>query len=153
MAAATRWAAAATLSTGLVVLVGAAAAGERRRAYEAAVLKTIGADRRTILASFALRAALVGAAAGVVAVVAGGLAGWVVTRFVMEGDYRFALGNALAIVAGGAAGEPARRSRLRAGPAGGAAGHRASGARGHNIERCVFGHRRLIRRKWIGIRD
>ncbi|MFO1144345.1 MAG: FtsX-like permease family protein [Amaricoccus sp.] len=102
VAAATRWAAAATLSTGLVVLVGAAAAGERRRAYEAAVLKTIGADRRTILASFALRAALVGAAAGLVAVAAGGLAGWVVTRFVLEGDFRFALGNALAIVAGGA---------------------------------------------------
>ncbi len=103
IAAATRWAAAATLSTGLVVLVGAAAAGERRRAYEAAVLKTIGATRGRILASFALRAALTGAAAGVVAVVAGGLAGWVVTRFVMEGDFRFAVGNALAIVAGGAA--------------------------------------------------
>jgi putative ABC transport system permease protein len=85
-----------------VVLVGAAAAGERRRAYEAAVLKTIGAGRPRILASFALRAALTGAAAGVVAVVAGGLAGWVVTGFVMEGDFRFALGNALAIVAGGA---------------------------------------------------
>ena len=92
----------ATLSTGLVVLVGAAAAGERRRAYEAAVLKTIGAGRPRILASFALRAALTGAAAGIVAVVAGGLAGWVVTRFVMEGDFRFAFGNALAIVAGGA---------------------------------------------------
>ena len=66
------------------------------------MLKTIGADRRTILASFALRAALVGAAAGLVAVAAGGIAGWVVTRFVMEGDFRFALGNALSIVAGGA---------------------------------------------------
>ena len=119
VAAATRWAAAATLSTGLVVLIGAAAAGERRRAYEAAVLKTIGADRRTILASFALRAALVGAAAGFVAVVAGGLAGWIVTRFVMDGDYQFALGNALAIVGGRRTGEPSRRSRLRAAPAGG----------------------------------
>ena len=64
IAAATRWAALATLSTGLIVLIGAAAAGERRRVYEAAVLKTLGAGRGRILASFALRAALTGAAAG-----------------------------------------------------------------------------------------
>jgi putative ABC transport system permease protein len=102
IAAATRWAALATLSTGLLVLVGAAAAGERRRVYEAAVLKTLGAGRARILASFALRAALTGAAAGLVAVVVGGLAGWAVTVFVLEGDFRFAGPNALAVVAGGA---------------------------------------------------
>ena len=102
IAAATRWAALATLSTGLFVLIGAAAAGERRRVYEAAVLKTLGAGRGRILASFALRAALTGAAAGVVAIVAGGVAGWAVTVFVLEGDFRFAAANALAIVAGGA---------------------------------------------------
>jgi putative ABC transport system permease protein len=102
IAAATRWAALATLSTGLFVLVGAAAAGERRRVYEAAVLKTLGASRARILASFALRAALTGAAAGLVAIAAGGLAGWAVTTFVLEGDFRFAAPNALAIVAGGA---------------------------------------------------
>jgi putative ABC transport system permease protein len=102
IAAATRWAALATLSTGLLVLVGAAAAGERRRAYEAAVLKTLGATRARILASFALRAALTGAAAGLVAIAAGALAGWAVTVFVLEGEYRFAALNALAIVAGGA---------------------------------------------------
>ena len=102
IAAATRWAALATLSTGLFVLVGAAAAGERRRVYEAAVLKTLGAGRGRILASFALRAALTGAAAGLVAIAAGGVAGWAVTVFVLEGDFRFAAANALAIVAGGA---------------------------------------------------
>ena len=32
-------------STGFIVLIGAAAAGERRRVFEAAVLKTLGADR------------------------------------------------------------------------------------------------------------
>ncbi len=100
--AATRWAAAATLVTGLVVLIGAAAAGERRRVYEAAVLKTLGAGRRQILASFALRAALTGAAAGVVAIVAGGLAGWWVTTGVMDADFRFEPVTALVIVAGGA---------------------------------------------------
>jgi putative ABC transport system permease protein len=64
LTAATRWAAGITLLTGFVVLIGAAAAGERRRTYEAAVLKTLGATRGRILASFALRSAMLGAAAG-----------------------------------------------------------------------------------------
>jgi putative ABC transport system permease protein len=102
IAQATAWAAAATLVTGFVVLIGAAAAGEQARVYEAAVLKTLGATRGTILRSFALRSGLLGAAAGVVAIVAGGLAGWGVMRFVMEADYRFEPVSAVAIVAGGA---------------------------------------------------
>lgn len=101
IATATAWAAAATLITGFVVLIGAAAAGERARVYEAAVLKTLGATRGKILASFALRSALMGAAAGVVAIVAGGLAGWAVMTFVMESTYRFEPVSALAIVLGG----------------------------------------------------
>ena len=132
--AATRWAAAATLLTGFMVLIGAAAAGERRRVFEAAVLKTLGAGRARILASFALRAALIGAAAGLVAIAAGGIAGWWVTTFVMEGELPLrARSPALAIVAGGAlasllaglafalrplAARPARgaaRARMRAG--------------------------------------
>ncbi len=101
IATATAWAAAATLLTGFVVLIGAAAAGERARVYEAAVLKTLGATRGRILASFALRSALMGAAAGGVAIVAGGLAGWAVMTFVMESPYRFEPVSALAIVIGG----------------------------------------------------
>lgn len=101
IATASAWAAVATLLTGFVVLIGAAAAGERGRLYEAAVLKTLGATRGRILASFALRAGLLGAAAGVVAIVAGGVAGWAVMRFVMHAPYTFEFGSALAIVAGG----------------------------------------------------
>lgn len=101
IATATAWAAAATLVTGFVVLIGAAAAGERARVYEAAVMKTLGATRGRILASFALRSALTGAAAGGVAIVAGGLAGWAVMVFVMEADYFFEPVSAIAIVAGG----------------------------------------------------
>jgi len=101
IATATAWAAAATLVTGFVVLIGAAAAGERARVYEAAVMKTLGATRGRILASFALRSGLMGAAAGVVAIVAGGLAGWAVMVLVMEGEYFFEPVSALAIVAGG----------------------------------------------------
>ena len=98
---ATRWAAAATLLTGFVVLIGAAAAGERARLYEAAVLKVLGASRGRILLSFALRAALMGAAAGLVAIVAGGLAGWAVMVWVMDSAYVFEPVSALAIVVGG----------------------------------------------------
>ncbi len=101
IAQATTLAAMATLLTGFVVLIGAAASGERARVYEAAVLKVLGASRRRILVSFALRAALMGAAAGLVAIVMGGLAGWAVMTFVMEADYSFEAGSALAIILGG----------------------------------------------------
>ncbi len=101
IAAAITYGALATLITGGIVLIGAAAAGIHARTYEAAVLKTIGASRRTILTSFALRSAILGAAAGLVAIVAGGLAGWGVITFVMGTSYEFEPGSALIIVAGG----------------------------------------------------
>ncbi|MGV8955049.1 MAG: ABC transporter permease [Cypionkella sp.] len=101
IAQATTLAALATLVTGFVVLIGAAASGERARVYEASVLKVLGASRGRILASFALRAALMGAAAGTVAIAAGAAAGWAVMRFVMETPYHFEVGSALAIVLGG----------------------------------------------------
>ena len=102
IATATAWAAGAVLVTGFVVLIGAAAAGEQGRVYEAAILKVLGATRGRILASFALRAALTGAAAGLVAIAAGSLAGWAVLVLVMEADYSFEPVSALAIVIGGA---------------------------------------------------
>lgn len=102
LAAAVAWAASATLLTGAAVLIGAAAAGERARVFEAAVLKTVGAQRRQVLASFALRSAMTGAAAGLVAIAAGAAAGWGVTEFVMDGRYRFEPVSAVAIVCGGA---------------------------------------------------
>ena len=101
LASATSAAALATLATGFMVLIGAAAAGERARVFEAAVLKTLGATRGLVLASFALRSALMGAAAGLVAVAVAALAGWAVLTQVMDLDYRFAPGSALLIVAGG----------------------------------------------------
>jgi len=103
IATATAWAAATTLLTGFVVLIGAAAAGAKAREYEAALLKVLGASRARILFSFALRSALTGAAAALVAIVAAAGAGWAVMVFVMEADYAFDAGSALAIVAGGVA--------------------------------------------------
>ncbi|EKE44716.1 ABC transporter, permease protein [Oceaniovalibus guishaninsula JLT2003] len=104
IAAAITYGASATLVTGAVVLLGAAAAGVPARTFEAAVLRTVGASRLTVLGSFALRWALLGLAAGLVAVAAGALAGWAVSRFVMDTDYLFAPLSALAIVGGGVIG-------------------------------------------------
>ena len=109
IAQATAWAAGATLLTGFVVLIGAAAAGERARVYEAAVLESAGGVR----AGGSLPALRCGRrlwgpqqvswpsprAAG----------GWAVMRFVMEATYQFEPVSALAIVLGGGLGHlPAR---------------------------------------------
>ncbi|MDG1470772.1 MAG: FtsX-like permease family protein [Ascidiaceihabitans sp.] len=101
LAAATSYGAAATLLTGFLVLIGAAAAGTNARTYEAAVLKTLGATRLRILYSFAMRAALLGLAAGLVALAAGIMGGWAVSRFVMDISYSVIWPSALAIIAGG----------------------------------------------------
>jgi putative ABC transport system permease protein len=101
LATATSYGAIATLLTGFLVLIGAAAAGQPARTYEAAILKTLGASRRRILTSFALRAALLGAAAGGVALFAGILGGWAVATFIMEDDYQVFWGSALWIITGG----------------------------------------------------
>lgn len=91
-----------TLLTGFFVLIGAAAAGERGRVFESAVLKTLGATRARILISFALRAAILGGAAGLVALGFGAAAGWGVMHYIMEADFHLNLPVALAIVFGGA---------------------------------------------------
>lgn len=101
IAAATSYGAAATLLTGFLVLIGAAAAGQQNRTYEAAILKTLGATRQRILMSFALRSALLGTAAGLVALTAGIIGGWAVSFYILETDYEIIWNNALAIVAGG----------------------------------------------------
>jgi putative ABC transport system permease protein len=101
IAAATAYGAAVTLLTGVLVLIGAVAAGERARNYEAAILKTLGASRRQILLSFALRSALTGLSAGLIALMAGGIAGWAVATFVFETSFRMIWPAALAIIAAG----------------------------------------------------
>lgn len=102
LASATAWGAAATLLTGFMVLIGAAAADARARSYEAAILKVLGASRARILWGLSLRAALLGAAAGSVALGAGIAGAWAVSHYVMETSFAIAWPPALGIVAGGA---------------------------------------------------
>ncbi len=68
---------------------------------EAAILKVLGASRRAILASFALRAALTGALAALVALLWGTLSAWAVITYVFEAKYTLPLPGTLAILAGG----------------------------------------------------
>ncbi len=102
LASATAWGAAATLLTGFLVLIGAAAADQTARTHEAAILKTLGASRARILVSLSLRAAILGAVAGLVALAAGIAGGWAVSHFVMETGFEIAWASAISIVAGGA---------------------------------------------------
>ena len=101
LADATAYGASIMLITGFLVLIGAAAASQTSRIYEAAILKTLGASRRRILTSFALRAALTGGAAGTVALAAGLLGGWAVCHFIFETGFEIIWPNALAIIIGG----------------------------------------------------
>jgi putative ABC transport system permease protein len=101
LAAATSYGAAATLLTGFLVLLGTAAAGEPARRYEAALLKTLGAPRSQILTSFALRSIILGAGAGMVALLAGIAGAWAVNSYVFETSYSIIWPNALAVVGGG----------------------------------------------------
>lgn len=102
LASATAWGAAATLMTGFLVLIGAAAADQGSRRYEAAILKTLGASRARILWGLALRAGVLGAAAGSVALAAGITGAWAVSHYVMDTGFEIAWGPALLIVGSGA---------------------------------------------------
>ena len=103
VASAISYGAGVTLATGLVVLIGASAAGETARRYEAAILRTLGATRARILFSFALRSALLGMVAGIIALIAGTVAAWAVMRFVMESAFEMNWLSAFLIVFGGGA--------------------------------------------------
>ena len=98
VAGAITYGALASLLTGGIVLIGAGAASERARRYEAAILKTLGATRAQVLINFALRSVLFGLTAGSVAVLAGAVAGYAVIEQLMELDFRFFVGSATSIV-------------------------------------------------------
>lgn len=116
VASAARAGALATLITGLVVLIGATAAGQRRRLYDAAILKTLGATRSEVLSAMVLRSSLLGFAAAVVALAAGAAAAWAVTTFVFEASFGFDSATALLIVFGGVAATLAAGALFAVGP-------------------------------------
>ena len=89
-----------TLMAGALVLVGAVAAGQRRRTREAVILKTLGATRRQIRAAWLVEFGVLGLAAGLIAALVGTLASFGVVRYIMHIDWVFLPGTLAATLAG-----------------------------------------------------
>ncbi len=90
-----------TLAVGAVVLSSAIVVEQRRRVYEAVVMKTLGISRRKILLSFFVEYMLVGGSVALLSVGLGGILGWAILRFAMNANnVVFSLWISLGIVAG-----------------------------------------------------
>ncbi|HEY2068551.1 MAG TPA: FtsX-like permease family protein [Rhizomicrobium sp.] len=92
-----------TILAGLFVLAGAIAAGQRSRLYDSTVLKVLGATRARIAAVYAMEYGLIGLVTGILALGAGTLAAWAITRYVFNVALVFDVGAALATIFGGGA--------------------------------------------------
>ncbi|MFP4538851.1 MAG: ABC transporter permease, partial [Dichotomicrobium sp.] len=93
-----RIAASLTLIAGVIVLAGAFATAQRRRIYEAVVLKVLGARRRNIVLAHILEYVLMALAVAVFAAALGAVAAWLLVTQVMGVDFTF---SALALVQAG----------------------------------------------------
>ena len=82
-----------TLLSGALVLIGAVAAGQRRRTQEAVILKALGASRAQIRAAWLVEFGLLGLTAGLIAALVGTAASWGVARFVLRTDWTFLPGT------------------------------------------------------------
>jgi putative ABC transport system permease protein len=92
-----RGASAITLVAAILVLGGALATGQRHRLYDAVVLKILGAPRRWLLWLYAVEYALLGLATALFGVSAGAVAAGLVVNKVMEVEFVFLPGPALAV--------------------------------------------------------
>ncbi len=111
-----------TLLAGTFVLVGAVAAGQRRRVREAVILKTLGATRRQIRAAWLTEFGLVGLVAGLIAAIVGSAASFAVTNYIMHTDWIFLPGTLISVLVGALAimllfGYAGTAAALRARPA------------------------------------
>jgi putative ABC transport system permease protein len=77
-----------TLLAGVVVLLAAVQATRDERRYESAMLRTLGASRRTVLAGVLLEFALLGLVAGVIAAGAAATGGLLIATQMLEIPYR-----------------------------------------------------------------
>ena len=92
-----------TILAGLLVLAGAIAAGTRARLYDATILKVLGATRARIALVYVIEYAVLGAATGVIALLAGTLAGWAIAWGVLDVPFAFDGRAVLITVLGGGA--------------------------------------------------
>jgi putative ABC transport system permease protein len=78
-----------TLLAGTFVLVGAVAAGQRRRVREAVILRTLGATRTQIRNAWLTEFGLLGLVAGLIAAIVGSAASYGVAHYIMHTDWIF----------------------------------------------------------------
>lgn len=76
--------AALALVAGLIVIAESVVAAQRRRMYDAVVLKVLGATRSLIMTTFTLEHLILGLAAALPALFAGTVASWAVVLFVLD---------------------------------------------------------------------
>jgi putative ABC transport system permease protein len=88
-----------TLAAGGLVLIGAVAAGQRRRTHEAVVLKVLGASRAQIRAMWMVEFGVLGLIAGLIAALIGSLASWGVAHYIMDTEWTFLPGTLAATLA------------------------------------------------------
>jgi len=84
-----------TLLAGILVLGGAIVAGHRRRVYDAVVLKVLGATRADIVRAFLIEYGLLGLITGILAALAGTLAGYLFQTLILESPWTFLPGTVL----------------------------------------------------------
>jgi putative ABC transport system permease protein len=99
LAVAIRAASSVALIAAILVLAGAIAAGQRARAYDAVILKTLGATRRRLLAAMLVEYALLGAIAALFGVLAGAAAAYAIVTRVMAFDFAWTWTQSLAAAA------------------------------------------------------
>jgi putative ABC transport system permease protein len=94
-----RAASAVALVAAILVLAGAVAAGQRARAYDAVILKTLGATRGRLLAAMLAEYALLGGVAAFFGLAAGAVAAYVIVTRVMAFDFAWLWTQSLAAAA------------------------------------------------------
>jgi putative ABC transport system permease protein len=96
VAIAVRATAGVALLAGFLVLAGAVVAGQRRRVYEAVLLKVLGATRGMVTGAFLIEFALLGIATAAISIAVGTVAADFVLTRAMHADFVFAPGVAAA---------------------------------------------------------
>ncbi|HKU65066.1 MAG TPA: FtsX-like permease family protein, partial [Rhizomicrobium sp.] len=92
-----------TILAGLLVLAGAIAAASRARLYDATILKVLGATRIRIALVTVIEYGVLGAATGVIALLAGTLAAWIIAWAILDVPFTFDAQAVIVTVVGGGA--------------------------------------------------
>ncbi len=99
IARAARLTAGVTLLAGALTLAGAIAATQRRRIYDAVILKVLGARRREILRALLVEFGLIGIAVSVLAAMFGGIAAWILVTRYLKVDFAWLPSTLFTVVA------------------------------------------------------